>query len=180
MLISKRKHPEDQHGGTSVCRFFGPGSGGSGFGSGGSGPGSGGSGFGSGAFGPDAGAADGHRAVRRREAAPPSLPDQDQDVLVDGDRDQVRYPVGTGTEAAAALDLPEGGGDPGRRRRRRRRPEQSDGVVVRGAVLQNHSKVLKKITERTGSGGLEGEYRSEINTPPSVERPSQRAGPDPL
>lgn len=61
--------------------------------------------------GPDAGAARGHSLVGRGVAAPPLLPGQDQDALVDGDRVQASA-VGSGAEAAAAaLGLPEGGGD---------------------------------------------------------------------
>lgn len=67
-------------------------------------------------MGPDAGAAHRHRLVRGGVAVPALVPVQDQDALVDGHRVQVvavsEPRVRTGAEAAAALGLPERGGDP--------------------------------------------------------------------
>lgn len=66
--------------------------------------------------GRDAGTAHSHRLVWCGVAVPPRLPVQDQDALVDRDWVQVlSIPVSwvwTGAEAAAALGLPQGGGDP--------------------------------------------------------------------
>lgn len=92
----------------------------------------------------DAGTADGHRSVWSGEAATPVLPVQDQDVLVDRDWVQVvcvsLSRVQTGTEAADALGLPDGGGDPVRHRGRPDRTKKSHHVVILASCTESRRR----------------------------------------